>query len=624
MNNNHDLNAGRPAAPYLTGLGAWALAFGCSVGWDAFVMPGNTFLPLAGPVGAAIGIAAGALVMLVLGASYHYLMNRFPDAGGTYAYTKQCFGYDHGFLCAWFLILTYIAIIWANATALPLIARTLLGGAFQFGFHYTVAGYTVYMGELLLAAASLVVAGLLCLRRRFAQRAQIVAAFGLLLGVVVCFAAALGRRMGSGTAAFTPAFAPGQSRLSGALVIFFLAPWAYVGFESICHSAAEAKFPLKSTFRIMAAALVAAALAYGLLALLASLAQPEGAASWPEYLSNLGSYSGVASQPTFFAAHAALGDAGALLLGIAALCGILTGLVGHLVALSRLVTALSEDGMLPEWAGELDENRVPVNAVWTIVAVSALMPFLGRTAISWIVDVTTVGATIAYTFCSAAAYRTARQAGERRWAAVGLIGLVISLIFALEFLIPNLTSVKTLSTESYLILAAWGILGFVVFRFVFRRDRQGRLGRSIVAWVVLLGLIIFTSSVWMRQHSQAAIDASAASVEAYYAERLDGTDDSGYVKESLGRVDRSMEVSSRIQIGMIVFAILIVFDIYSQAQKRERQTEIEKALAEESSRAKTSFLSNMSHEIRTPMNAIIGLDNIALRDPDLPRAPASS
>ena len=34
--------------------------------------------------------------------------------------------------------------------------------------------------------------------------------------------------------------------------------------------------------------------------------------------------------------------------------------------------------------------------------------------------------------------------------------------------------------------------------------------------------------------------------------------------------------------------------------------------------AKTSFLSSMSHEIRTPMNAIIGLDSIALRDPDLP------
>ena len=40
--------------------------------------------------------------------------------------------------------------------------------------------------------------------------------------------------------------------------------------------------------------------------------------------------------------------------------------------------------------------------------------------------------------------------------------------------------------------------------------------------------------------------------------------------------------------------------------------------AEEANKAKTAFLSNMSHEIRTPMNAIIGLDNIALNDPQTP------
>ncbi len=39
--------------------------------------------------------------------------------------------------------------------------------------------------------------------------------------------------------------------------------------------------------------------------------------------------------------------------------------------------------------------------------------------------------------------------------------------------------------------------------------------------------------------------------------------------------------------------------------------------AEQANRAKTVFLSNMSHEIRTPMNAIIGLNNIALHEPDL-------
>ena len=40
--------------------------------------------------------------------------------------------------------------------------------------------------------------------------------------------------------------------------------------------------------------------------------------------------------------------------------------------------------------------------------------------------------------------------------------------------------------------------------------------------------------------------------------------------------------------------------------------------AKQANKAKTAFLSSMSHEIRTPMNAIIGLDNIALHDPETP------
>ena len=53
-----------------------------------------------------------------------------------------------------------------------------------------------------------------------------------------------------------------------------------------------------------------------------------------------------------------------------------------------------------------------------------------------------------------------------------------------------------------------------------------------------------------------------------------------------------------------------------QMEKNRALTEA-LARAEEANAAKTAFLSSMSHEIRTPMNAIIGLGNIALRDPSI-------
>ncbi len=57
-----------------------------------------------------------------------------------------------------------------------------------------------------------------------------------------------------------------------------------------------------------------------------------------------------------------------------------------------------------------------------------------------------------------------------------------------------------------------------------------------------------------------------------------------------------------------------------QEQLEDQKAALADALntAQEASRAKTAFLSNMSHEIRTPMNAIIGLDTIAMNDPETP------
>ena len=65
----------KPAlARHLSPLDVWAIAFGCIVGWGAFVMPGTTFMPLAGPGGTVVGMIVSVVLMLVVGFNYAYLM----------------------------------------------------------------------------------------------------------------------------------------------------------------------------------------------------------------------------------------------------------------------------------------------------------------------------------------------------------------------------------------------------------------------------------------------------------------------------------------------------------------------------------------------------------------------
>ena len=611
---------------HLTPLGAWGLSFGCAVGWGAFVMPGTTFLPIAGPLGTVLGITVGAAVMLLLGANYHFLICKYPEAGGTYAFTKYNFGYDHGFLNGWFLMLTYVAIIWANATALPLIARNLLGGVFQVGFNYEIAGFHVYLGEVLLAIASLVIGAVLCLFVRTAGKLQSVLAVMLIAGILICFIAVMGGTSG-GANAMEPVFSPGKTPVSGVFTIIALAPWAFVGFESISHSAGEFSFSPRKSFLILAVSVVTAGAAYAMLAVLAAAVLPEGVSSWTEYIGSLNSYSGVEGLPTFFATETVMGRFGYALLTLTTLAAIFTGLIGNYIASSRLMYSLAEDSILPGWFARMDKNGAPRNAILFLLAVSLPLTFLGRTAVSWIVDVTTIGATLAYAYASASAFKAARAQKKTLYMITGAAGLAVSLLFILYYLIPHLIDVSALSTESYLILAAWGILGFVFFLFAFRRDKTRRMGRSTFAWIVLLALIIFTSTVWMRQAVEASTRDAVSPIQTYYTDKLREEDidiestatkpAEAYLKEHLDLIGDSLKRTSLIQTGLVVAALAMLFQIYSLMQKREKQMEVEKVLAEENSRAKTSFLSNMSHEIRTPMNAIIGLDNIALKDPDL-------
>lgn len=84
----------------LSPVNVWSLALGCIIGWGAFVMPGNTFLIKAGPLGTAIGMTIAAVIMCIIANNYHFMINKYPEAGGEFTYTNMTFGKRHAFMAA--------------------------------------------------------------------------------------------------------------------------------------------------------------------------------------------------------------------------------------------------------------------------------------------------------------------------------------------------------------------------------------------------------------------------------------------------------------------------------------------------------------------------------------------
>ncbi len=464
----------------LTPMHVWAIAFGCVIGWGSFINPGKKFLHTSGVAGTAIAMILGALVMIIIAFSYAYMVPKYPKAGGEFTFTKACFGKRAAYLCGWFLVVAYLTNVPMNSTAIGLIVDGLDGplDILKFGFHYTIAGFDIYMGEMLLAMGILILFGYLnIIGVQKAAFVQTVLSILLIICVFTLFVAGLVSSKAKGinmepiwgfdkaaamaaeatTANISPfAHAGTAGILSAILATFAIAPWAYVGFDAIPQAAEEFNFSFKKVSYIMIIAIVFGCFVYVSNNTVAAAALT----NWPDRVM-------AGEWVVLVAAEELLGTFGKVLIGVGVSCAVLSGIMGFYLASSRLMYSMSRDGYLPEWFGRVDKKYgTPKNAMIFCIIVSLSGPILGREALGWFVDMSAIGASIGYFFTCASTMVTAKQFGDasRFLKVMAVVGVIFSVTFMILQLIPipGLSGVH-FGKESYIMLAIWVAIGIVFY-----------------------------------------------------------------------------------------------------------------------------------------------------------------
>ena len=331
----------------LNPIDVWAIAFGCIIGWGAFINPGEKFLPNSGVVGTAVAIAIGAFIMIVISISYAYMIRKHPKAGGEFIFAKQCFGRIPAYICGWFLIAAYLSNVPLNSTALGLVINGLAPGALHFGFSYEIAGNVIYLGEILVACGVLILFAVInMLGTKKAGIVQTILAGLLALTVIILVIATIASPLTSwdnigplwGYFKMPEGYEPKvgfSGVMSAILATLAIAPWAFVGFETIPQAAEEFKFSFKKVIFIMIIAIIFGTFVYIANNTITALVIE----NWPEYINDGGTW------PLLFAAQQILGKVpGSIILGVAVLSAILSGIMGFYMASSRLIYSMGREG----------------------------------------------------------------------------------------------------------------------------------------------------------------------------------------------------------------------------------------------------------------------------------------
>ncbi|MDD3614033.1 MAG: APC family permease [Clostridia bacterium] len=423
-----------------------SIALGSIIGWGSFTLPGTKFLPESGVINTAIGLTLGGLAVIFIQIGYRIMMENHFEDGGEFSYTYENMGKLNGFIVGWSLILCYLSLVPLNATAFVLVIKRIFGPSnIEKIYLYNVAGYPVYLSEILIASAVILLFAYINIRGvKTSARAQNLMVLFLVINVVIVLIV-MGFK--ADKTIFVENYIQGQKVDFGKIArVLAIAPFLFVGFDVIPQVSTELNFKPTKAITMGIISLFAGIFIYNSLNLITALAYGPEEALKQEWA--LGT-----------AVLNNIGMVGFVLLVVALISAVVSGINGFMLGSSKLIGALAIYKLFPEKYKKKNKAGVNENAIKFVTLVGLIAPFFGRQVILYIVDMSSLLAALAYAYVCYISSKLGKNRLERH---LSKLGVFVSIIFIALLVIP--VSPARLSGPAIMFMVAWVIAGVFYYR----------------------------------------------------------------------------------------------------------------------------------------------------------------
>ena len=422
-------------------LGSWQLmlyVLGATIGAGIFVLPGTTAGLHAGP-GVIVSFLIGGIVTIAVGLAYVEFASMAPVAGSAYTYSYIALGEFIAWIIGWDLLLEFtvisstVAVGWSGYvnSFLQSIGIYLPEGLTKDIAHGGIVNLPAVVGWLIVAWIAL--SGIKNVGR--SNTLFTVAKVGAIILFLIIGAFHVDP---INWTPFTPFGWTGV--MAGAALVFF----AFTGFDGVTTVLEEVKNPQKAIPVALIGGLSVLTLLYALVALVLT-----GIVPFPEL---------DVPNPTVFALQSVGIQWGGAIIAVAVIFGLLATMIANTTSATRVLFAMSRDGLLPERIAQTNKKTgVPVASVVIVVATGILLS--GFLSIGELAEFANIGGLTAFalTTVSVMVLRYTKPDQPRAFKVpalwfFGIIGVGGSL--ALIFSLPLFTILR---------FSIWLVIGVIIY-----------------------------------------------------------------------------------------------------------------------------------------------------------------